>query len=212
MADWLPPPALLAAFTVAALVLAVVPGPGVLYITTRTLAQGRAAGLWSAAGVALGNLANAGCAALGLAAVLAVSATAFEIIKWAGVAWLLWLAAQALRAPRAGSAAAAAAPPPRRVLRDGLLVALLNPKTTLFFAALLPAFLDPARAALPQSLLLGAWFTLLALTTDAAWVLAAGALAPRLQSTGAARAGRRASAAVYLGLAAWAALASRPPR
>ena len=132
------------AFVLASLVLAVTPGPGVLYIVTRTLAQGRAAGLASVAGVALGNLGNALAASLGLAALFALSSLAFAVVKWAGAAYLVWLGVRALRQPPAAAAAAAPAfEPPRlaRIVRDGFVVALLNPKTALFFAAFLPQFL-----------------------------------------------------------------------
>jgi len=95
----------LAAFALASLVLAATPGPGVLYIVTRTLAQGRRAGLASLAGVALGNLGNAMAASLGLAAVLAVSSLAFGVVKWAGAAYLVWLGIKALRAADASPAA-----------------------------------------------------------------------------------------------------------
>ena len=93
--------ATLAAFAAASLVLSITPGPGVLYVVTRTLAQGRRAGLASIAGVALGNLGNAVGASIGLAALFALSAFAFTIVKWAGVAYLLWLGLQALRRPPA---------------------------------------------------------------------------------------------------------------
>ena len=129
----------LAAFAAASVVLSVTPGPGVLYVVTRTLAQGRRAGLASVAGVALGNFGNAVGASIGLAALFAVSALAFTIVKWAGAAYLLWLGVQALRSPRATTDAPRLdAPRLGAIFRDGFLVALLNPKTALFFAAFLP--------------------------------------------------------------------------
>ena len=108
----------------------------------RTLAQGRARGLASVLGVALGNLSNAVGAALGLAALFAVSSVAFTVVKWAGAAYLVYLGIRMWRAVPAIADAASQAPvqPLRRVFRDGFMVALLNPKTTLFFAAFLPAF------------------------------------------------------------------------
>jgi threonine/homoserine/homoserine lactone efflux protein len=198
---------LLAGFALASLVLAATPGPGVLYIVTRTLAQGRRAGLASVAGVALGNLGNALAASLGLAALLAVSSLAFTVLKFAGAAYLIWLGVKALRdagtAAAAGSVSDAAhdARQPGRLLRDGFVVALLNPKTALFFAAFLPQFLDPAGSAVGQSALFGAAFVAIAACTDTAYVLAAGAVAPALAAFGAARTlGHRVSAAVYIGL------------
>jgi threonine/homoserine/homoserine lactone efflux protein len=198
----------LAAFLVASLVLAATPGPGVLYIVTRTLAQGRRAGLASVAGVAAGNLGNALAASLGLAALLAVSTLAFSVVKFAGAAYLVWLGIKALRAPplAAASAPGAAPPPLRRILRDGFVVALLNPKTALFFAAFLPQFIDPAASAVRQSVTFGAAFVLIAACTDSAYALAAGLVAPRLsQLRGVGALGRYATAAVYFGLGVYAA-------
>ena len=203
--------ATLLTFFVASLVLAVTPGPAVIYIVTRTVAQGRAAGLASVAGVALGNLGNAAGASFGLAALLAVSATAFTVLKLAGAAYLVWLGVQALRAARRGGAVAPAhvpPDPPRRVFRDGFLVALLNPKTAVFFAAFLPQFIDPAHSALAQSLAFGALFVAVACGTDALWVLGAAAAAPWLARRGgrARLAGRHAAAVAYIGLGLFTAL------
>jgi len=195
----------LAAFALASLVLAATPGPGVVYIVTRTLAQGRRAGLASIAGVALGNLGNATVASL-----------AFTLVKFAGAAYLVWLGIQALRA-REPRAVAPAAPPqaPRhgRILRDGVMVALLNPKTALFFAAFLPQFIDPAGSAALQSMLFGAAFVSIAACSDTGYVLAAAAVAPALRGAGRWRArGRVATALVYFGLGAFTALSDPRPR
>ena len=210
-----PTPAALTAFLAASVVLAVTPGPGVAYIVARTLAQGRRAGLASVAGVALGNLGNAAAAALGLAALLAVSPAAFTALKLLGAAYLAWLGLQALRAappPDGDAGATPDAAAATRLMRDGAWVALLNPKTALFFAAFLPQFLSPQGSAAVQSLVLGALFVAIAAATDSAWVLAAAAAAPWLarRRRAGGRAGRLASAAVYFGLAAWAAVSSPP--
>jgi threonine/homoserine/homoserine lactone efflux protein len=199
--------AALAAFGMASLVLAATPGPGVLYVVTRTLAQGRRAGFASVAGVALGNFGNALAASLGLAALLAVSGLAFEIVRFAGAAYLVWLGVQALLPARlAGDAAVASVPAPRRVVRDGFIVALLNPKTTLFFAAFLPQFIDPDGPAAAQSAGLGLAFVAIAAGTDSVYVLVAARLAPALRRSGRTRPwGRWLVAATYLGLGIWAA-------
>jgi threonine/homoserine/homoserine lactone efflux protein len=193
---------LLAAFALASLVLAATPGPGVLYIVTRTLAQGRRAGLASVFGVALGNLGNALAASLGLAALLAISSLAFTVVKFAGAGYLFYLGVKALRArPSDAPAAIDEAPDVRRILREGFVVALLNPKTALFFAAFLPQFLDPAGHVALQSALFGAAFVAIASCTDTGYVLAAGAAAPALgRLKGANAFGRYATAAVYIGL------------
>lgn len=181
-------------FVLAALVLLVTPGPAVLYIVTRSLVQGRRSGLTSVVGVALGNLGNAIGASLGLAALFAVSSVAFTVVKYAGAAYLVYLGVQALRAP-APETRAEASPPVRlqRIFRDGFLVALLNPKTAVFFAAFLPQFMDPALPAIPQGFLLGALFVGIAGITDTAYALTASTVAPVL-----ARAGRLRAAGRYL--------------
>jgi threonine/homoserine/homoserine lactone efflux protein len=194
---------LLIAFAAASLVLAATPGPGVLYIVTRTLAQGRAAGLASVIGVALGNFGNALAASLGLAALLAVSTAAFSVVKFAGAAYLIYLGFKALRSatPLVGDGLDRAAPAQRRILREAFIVALLNPKTALFFAAFLPQFIDPGRSVALQSVLFGAAFVAIAACTDTAYVLAVGMTAPRLARMRRASAlCRYGTAAVYIGL------------
>ena len=206
------------AFVFASLVLAVTPGPGVLYIVTRTLAQGRAAGLASVAGVALGNLGNALAASLGLAALFALSSLAFAVVKWAGAAYLVWLGVRALWQPTTSVAAAAPAfEPPRlaRITRDGFVVALLNPKTALFFAAFLPQFLpDASAASVSRTALLGALFVAMAALTDSGYVLLAGAAARALGGRVARRTkalGRYAAAATYIGLGLYTATTTSAP-
>lgn len=201
---------LLLAFVAASFVLAVTPGPGVLYVVTQTLAQGRAAGLASVAGVALGNFGNAVGASLGLAALFAVSALAFTVVKLAGAAYLVWLGVKALLPARTGEATPAVpslAAPPRRLFRDGLVVALLNPKTALFFAAFLPQFMHPGHSTVAQSVGFGAAFVAIAACTDSAYVLAASRLKPLLaQLRGAMGYGRWATALAFIGLGVYTAL------
>jgi threonine/homoserine/homoserine lactone efflux protein len=196
---------LLAAFLLASLVLAATPGPGVLYIVTRTLAQGRRAGLASVMGVAAGNMGNALGASVGLAALFALSSLAFTVVKFAGAAYLVWLGLKALRTratpTETSVGASTATPQAARIFRDGFLVALLNPKTALFFAAFLPQFMIPGTSPWLQSVGFGAAFVLIAACTDLAYVLAASAAAPamaRLQ--GGAPLARWATAAVFIGL------------
>ena len=205
MATLFPGAASLAAFLLASFVLAVTPGPGVVYIVARTLAHGRLAGLSSVAGVALGNLGNALGASLGLAALFAVSATAFTVVKFAGAAYLVYLGWQALRRPVAGVAAPVVAQAhASRIFREGFFVALLNPKTTLFFAAFLPQFIDATAAPMAQTVALGVLFVLMAGCTDSAYVWLASWLAPVLSRGGGTPAlGRTAVAAVSVGLGIW---------
>lgn len=193
---------LMAAFFLASLVLAVTPGPGVFYVVTRTLAQGRRAGLASVAGVALGNLGNAIGAAIGLAALFAISSLAFTVVKYAGAAYLVYLGIRALRAPAAKVPQAQFGTTPlRHIFRDGLVVALLNPKTTIFFAAFLPQFMDPAAPAMLQSIALGGVFVVIAAMTDCVYVLAASTVAPLFSRVRGANAiGRYVTAGAFIGL------------
>jgi threonine/homoserine/homoserine lactone efflux protein len=157
-------------FFLASLVLAVTPGPGVLFIVARTASSGLKAGLVSVAAIALGNFANAVCAALGLAALFKVSSSAFLLVKIAGACYLVYLAAAALRArPRQEMALVSTSVRLGAVFRDGVLVALLNPKTALFFAAFLPQFVRPGGDYVRQCVALGAIFVFIAACTDAVY-------------------------------------------
>ena len=193
---------LLAAFLLASLALAATPGPGVVYIVARTVAQGRRAGLASVVGVALGNFGNAMGASVGLAALFALSSVAFTVVKLAGAAYLIHLGVAALRSSNA-NAQVRQFPKPQlgRIFRDGFLVALLNPKTAIFFAAFLPQFINPTASAIVQSVLFGTVFVLIAACTDTAYVLAASAAAPAVGNGKIARRlGRYATAMVFIGL------------
>jgi threonine/homoserine/homoserine lactone efflux protein len=209
MSDLLPPWSLLAAFLAASFVLAVTPGPGVLYIVTRSLAQGRRSGLASVAGVALGNLGNAIGASVGLAALFAMSSAAFAVVKYTGAAYLVYLGVQTLRST--GSADPAQRPqaaPLPRVFRDGFIVALFNPKTAIFFAAFLPQFMSSPAAPLLQSMLLGTLFVAVAAVTDTLYAVAASAVAPAFARSGNFGAlGRYASGSVFIGLGILTAIA-----
>jgi threonine/homoserine/homoserine lactone efflux protein len=212
MTGLLPPAPLLSAFLLASLVLAVTPGPAVIYIVTRSVVQGRRSGLASVAGVALGNLGNALAASCGLAALFAVAPAAFTALKYAGAIYLLHLGVQMFR-----SAAAVGEPDrplpaasPGRVFRDGFLVALLNPKTTIFFAAFLPQFLAPGSPPVFQSIALGVLFVAIAAVTDSAWAIGAGAAAGALRGERVRRTGRRLGAGVFIAIALFTALAGSP--
>jgi threonine/homoserine/homoserine lactone efflux protein len=166
-------------FAVAALVLLLTPGPAVLYIVARSLAEGPRAGLVSALGVHAGTIVHVTAAAAGVSAVLAASATAFTVVKYAGASYLVYLGVRRLLDPRRLVAAeAGAAPPLRRAFLDGVVVNVLNPKTALFFLAFLPQFVDVARGAVGvQILALGAVFIALGLVTDGLYAVSAGTAA-----------------------------------
>jgi threonine/homoserine/homoserine lactone efflux protein len=210
MTDLFPPWPLFAAFVLASLILAITPGPGVLYIVTRSIVQGRRSGLVSVAGVALGNLGNALAASFGLAALFAVSSPVFSVVKFAGALYLVYLGVQMLRSsPVESPAIASAAEPLGRVFRDGLVVALLNPKTTIFFAAFLPQFLSVGAPPIYQSMALGSLFVVIAAATDSAYALAAGMIAPTLRSSRVHRIGRRLGGGLFIGLGVFTALTGR---
>jgi len=219
MIDPFPPWPLFSAFLLASFVLAITPGPGVLYIVTRSIVQGRRTGLVSVAGVALGNLGNALAASVGLAALFAVSSLAFSAVKFGGALYLIYLGVKMLRSISADNAITL--PPDRptwRVFRDGVVVALLNPKTTVFYAAFLPQFLDPDAAPLFQSMALASLFVLIAAITDSVYALAFGAVAltstirGRIVSRVTGHLGRRLGGSVLIGLGVFAAFSgSRSP-
>jgi threonine/homoserine/homoserine lactone efflux protein len=163
--------------------------------------------------VATGGLVHILAAAVGISALVVSSAVAFSIVKYLGAAYLLYLGIRRLLDRRAEDEDAVPSEArPAVIFRRGVLVNVLNPKTALFFLAFLPQFVDPeGGAVLPQILVLGSLFVLLALLSDCLYALAAGALAARLRrrSARARDAGRYAGAAVYLGLGTATALASR---
>jgi threonine/homoserine/homoserine lactone efflux protein len=147
-------------FVVAGLVLNLTPGPDLLYITARSLGQGWRAGAASSFGIAAGCLVHTAAAALGISVLLAASPLAYDVLRLAGAAYLIWLGVQALRR-RAPTAAVAALPADslRRVFWQGFATNVLNPKVALFFLAFLPQFADPARGAFAlQVLVLGLVF------------------------------------------------------
>ncbi|OIO71814.1 MAG: LysE family translocator [Zetaproteobacteria bacterium CG_4_9_14_3_um_filter_49_83] len=209
MIDLLPPWPLLSAFLLASLVLAVTPGPGVLYILTRSLVQGRRSGLISVAAIALGNLGNALAASIGLAALFAVSSIAFAIVKYAGALYLIYLGIQMLRTPSATHSATHSTMQitgsPAHLFRDGLMVALLNPKTTLFFAAFLPQFLMAQASAISQSMLLGSLFVAIAAITDTVYAMSAGSIAALLHKSRIRNFNRRLGGGIFIGLGLFAA-------
>jgi threonine/homoserine/homoserine lactone efflux protein len=208
MQQILPSWPLLSAFLAASFILAVTPGPGVFYIVTRSMLQGRRHGLASVAGVALGNLGNAVGASIGLAALFAVSSLAFTVVKYAGALYLVYLGIQALRAPPVGMAGVKPAPAPMaRIFRDGFVVALLNPKTALFFAAFLPQFMTAEAAPIVQSIALGSLFVAIAASTDTGYALAAGAAASMVSRAGGLRRlGRFLTGGAFIGLGVLTAL------
>ncbi len=177
-------PGSVAVFSLAALAILAVPGPAVLYIVTRSIHQGRGAGLASVLGIHVGTLVHVTAATVGLSAILVSSATAFTVVKVLGALYLIVIGLRTLLS-RAGAGAAGPQRPPRQRRRDfaeGVVVNVLNPKTALFFLAFLPQFVHPAQGhASLQILVLGLTFMVLGLVTDSIWALAAGTAGERLR-------------------------------
>ena len=164
-------------FVVAALVLTTLPGPDVLYITARAIDQGRLAGFVSAWSAALGGLVLTLAAALGLSAILESSALAFTIIKYLGAGYLIFLGLRRLL-KHDDDATSYPGPPRatlRRVFAQGFLIAVLNPKTALFFVAFLPQFVNPDRGSIRlQLIVLGLILVGVGLCTDTCYALLSG--------------------------------------
>jgi threonine/homoserine/homoserine lactone efflux protein len=192
-------------FGAASLAFVIVPGPSVIYIVSRSLAEGRTAGIVSACGIQAGGLLHVLAAAVGLSALLASSAAAFTVVKYAGAAYLVYIGVRRILDPDTGEEARGAPAERARLFWQGLLVNLLNPKTALFFLAFLPQFLDPERGAVaPQVLVLGTCFIVLAMLSDSTYALVAGTLRGRLGRSRRVRLAR-ASGCAYVGLGVLAA-------
>jgi threonine/homoserine/homoserine lactone efflux protein len=190
-------------FIGATLALLLVPGPAVLYITARSANQGRIAGLVSVLAIETANFIQAVAAALGLSAILLSSALAFDIVKYLGAAYLVYLGVRKLLAPDTGAENEEVKPESlSRVYWQGFFVNILNPKTALFFFAFLPQFVNPERGNVTgQTLLLGAIFVGFALITDSMYALLASSLAGRLRGNRNFQKGQRYFAGlVYIGL------------
>ncbi|WP_271176689.1 LysE family translocator [Leifsonia poae] len=172
------PTSSLLAFALASLALIVIPGPSVLFVIGRSLALGRAGGLLSVLGNALGMLPLIAAVALGVGAVVAQSVVVFTVIKFAGAAYLVYLGVQAIRHRRHTAVTHEATPPARsrvRILSEGFLVGITNPKSLVFFVAVLPQFVDYSAGSIPlQMMELGLVFLLIALACDSSWALVAG--------------------------------------
>jgi len=199
-----------ALFAAAAVALLLVPGPAVLYIVTRSIHQGKRAGLVSVLGIHTGTLVHITAASAGLSALLLSSASAFTAVKLAGAAYLIGLGLWTLFSKTADADVVLGGERRlRRVYGQGVVVNVLNPKTALFFLAFLPQFVDPHRGhATLQIALLGLTFAALGLVTDSLWAIGAGAAGDVLRrSRRFARVQRYVSGSVFVGLGVVTALA-----
>jgi threonine/homoserine/homoserine lactone efflux protein len=203
-----------ALFAAACLAFLVIPGPSVFYIVTRSLVQGRRAGVTSMLGVQAGGLVHVVAAAFGVSALIASSAAAFTVVKYAGAAYLVFLGVrkllgrdhEALEDVPRGSASTA------NLFTHGVIVNVLNPKTALFFLAFLPQFVDPSAGAVaPQMLVLGTMLVSIGVLSDGSYALLAAGAGNKLRSAVATRRKlERVSGGVFVGLGVVAALAGEP--
>jgi threonine/homoserine/homoserine lactone efflux protein len=201
------------AFVIAAVILAITPGPGIAYVVARTVSGGRSEGLASCFGTGIGGLLHVLAAALGLSLIVAQSAVAFALVKYLGAAYLIYLGVRLLlRKDQQFAVETVPSEGVRRALFEGIVVEALNVKTALFFLAFLPQFVSLSEPLVPQLVLLGSICVTLNTLVDVLAVFAS----DRLLKSGAARAARarlltRVSGATMLGLGAYLALARREP-
>jgi threonine/homoserine/homoserine lactone efflux protein len=201
----------LLAFVIAAVILAITPGPGIAYVVARTVAGGRSEGLASCFGTGIGGMLHVLAAALGLSLVVAQSAVAFNLVKYVGAAYLVYLGIRLLlRKDQALTLKPVASQGVRRAFFEGIVVEALNVKTALFFVAFLPQFVSSSEPLLPQLVLLGSTCVVLNTLVDVIAVFAA----DRLLKSNTVRVARarllnRLSGFTLLGLGAYLALARR---
>jgi threonine/homoserine/homoserine lactone efflux protein len=199
----------LALFALAALILVVVPGPAVVYILTRSVSQGRGAGVISALGVNVGSTVHVAAAVAGLSVILAQSVVAFNAIKWAGVLYLAWIGIRTLRtsneisiAPQGSTVGL------RRMFVQGILVNVLNPKVAVFFLAFLPQFVSPQTPSPAlETFILGMTLVLIGTVSDVVYALVGGGVGELFRTRPAfARRTRIGAGVTYLTLAGVAAV------
>jgi threonine/homoserine/homoserine lactone efflux protein len=207
----MPTASTIALFSLAAVALAVVPGPAVTYIVTQSVDKGRRAGLFCALGVASGGVVHVAAATVGLSALIASSATAFTVVKLVGAAYLIVVGVRRIISRDEEETVETAPADVRQLYLQGAIVNVLNPKTALFFLAFLPQFVDPERGSVTlQVAVLGTIFAVIALVSDATYVLLADALAGRLRRTGTgARIRRYVTGGIFVALGVSAAVARR---
>ena len=195
-------------FFVAALLLAVTPGPGIFYVLARSLAGGRREGILSSFGTFVGGLFHVLAAALGVSAILAASAVAFHTVKYAGAAYLVWLGIRMIRT-RNAEMAVSSSQPSQGAFRQGILTEVLNPKTALFFLSFIPQFIAPERGhVFLHFMVFGAVSVILNTAADLLVVVLAAPLERKLKSNARFRRGQRtASGLGMITLGAYVALA-----
>ena len=202
---------LLVLFLAAATLLAVTPGPGIFYVLARTLSGGKREGLLSALGTFVGETIHVVAAGLGLSVVLAASATAFAVIKYAGALYLVWLGFRMIRTRNVPMDEPPAACNTNHAFRQGVVTEVLNPKTALFFLSFLPQFVNPALGRVViQFLLLGIMSVSLNTAADLVVVSFAAPIGTRLRSSGRFRRNQRVASGIgMIGLGAFVAFGEK---
>ena len=195
----------LTAFALTALIIEVTPGPNMGYLAVLSLSRGWQVGIAAVVGVALGHAAYGIAAALGVAAAIDASPILYEILRWGGVAYMLWLAYEtwATEAEISADVVTAGDSHVRRAFQRGLITNLLNPKAAIFFVTVVPTFLKPDGSVVSQTLLLSAVFVVIATAVHTIIVLLAGQLQHFLTSKERRRPARRGLALVLTAIAVW---------
>lgn len=196
-------PATLAAFALTALLIELTPGPNMVYLAILTLSEGRRAGFAAVAGVALGLFIIGLITALGLSALVLNSPALYQVFRWGGVFYLLWLAWGGWHDAGISPDRAVSANERARYFVRGLVTNLLNPKAGVFYIAVLPSFVDPVRPLVPQAMLLSAVFVVIATAIHASIVTLAGAALPLLENRRRSTIVRRVLSLALIGVAAW---------
>jgi len=181
----MPSPTTYGLFILTALALLAIPGPAVLYVVSRSIDQGRSAGLASVAGITTGTIVHVTLAAIGLSSLVLASRVAFDAVRYVGAAYLVLLGVRRLLTRTSDDAVEAAAPRSRRDLyTQGLVVNLTNPKTIVFIFAFIPQFVDVGAGHVwLQIVLLGVTFATLGFLSDSCYAFVAGTIADRLRGT-----------------------------
>ena len=196
----------LGAFALTALAIEITPGPNMGYLAVLSLSRGWQIGIAAVTGVALGHAVYGLLAALGVAALIDASPLLYELLRWAGVAYMVWLAYEAWASEEETSPEVADHADPRlvrRAFRHGLVTNLLNPKAAIFFIAVVPSYIVAGQSVVKQTLILSGIFVLVATAVHLIIVLAAGRVQNFANEASRRKPIRRALAIVLLGIAAW---------
>lgn len=191
-------------FAMTCLIIEITPGPNMAYLAVLSASKGRRAGLAAAFGVALGLSIVGIVAAFGLAAVFSQSRLLYDILRWGGICYLLWLAWEGWREATTGPTETVVDDETvARVFKRGLITNLLNPKAAIFYIAVLPSFVEAALPALTQTLLLSAVYVAIATGIHVAIVALAGTFQPFLVASSRLRLIRRGLALILVAIAIW---------